>query len=66
VLDFIDDNRDKFMVQALGVLVSHWTKWEAGKIMDVFMAALQDVNYDELMQQIREEIIDNPRSKLYA
>jgi len=61
-----DNNRDEFMVRALGVLVSHWTRWDAGKIMDVFMAALQDVNYDGLMEQIQTEIIDNPRSKLYA
>ena len=54
------------MIQALGILVSHWTRWDAGKIMDVFMAALQDVNYDGLMEQIQTEIIDNPRSKLYA
>ena len=61
-----DNNRDEFMIQALGILVSHWTRWDAGKIMDVFMAALQDVNYDGLMEQIQTEIIDNPRSKLYA
>jgi hypothetical protein len=61
-----DNNRDEFMVRALGVLVSHWTRWDAGKIMDVFMAALQDVNYDGLMEQIQTEIIDNPRSKLYT
>ena len=61
-----DNNRDEFMIQALGILVSHWTRWDAGKIMDVFMAALQDVNYDGLMEQIQTEIIDNPRSKLYT
>ena len=61
-----DNNRDEFMIQALGILVSHWTRCDAGKIMDVFMAALQDVNYDGLMEQIQTEIIDNPRSKLYA
>ena len=61
-----DNNRDEFMIQALGIFVSHWTRWDAGKIMDVFMAALQDVNYDCLMEQIQTEIIDNPRSKLYA
>ena len=61
-----DDNRDEFMAQALGILVSHWTKWDGSKIMGVFMAALEDANFHELMQQIQEEIIDNPKSKLYA
>ena len=30
-----DNNRDEFMIQALGILVSHWTRWDAGKIMVV-------------------------------
>jgi len=61
-----DNNRDEFMIQALGILVSHWTRWDAGKIMDVFMAALEDANFHKLVEQIQTEIIDNPKSKLYA
>lgn len=61
-----DENKEHYMVKALGTLVSHWTEWDGGKIMDVFIAALEDANYKDLVEQIQEDIIDNQGSKLYV
>lgn len=61
-----DSNKDEYMVEALGVLVSNWTERDGSKIMDVFIAALEDANFHELAEQIRVDVIDNQGSKLYV
>lgn len=37
--------KERLNEEAMGLAISHWTKWDGYKIMRVFASALEDANF---------------------
>jgi hypothetical protein len=53
-LECFNNPADEQDTEALGVLISQWSKWNGQKIIEAFLSALEDANYATLNRQIRE------------
>jgi hypothetical protein len=40
--------------EALGVIVAQWAEWDGNKIIEAFLAALEDANFHTEREQIEE------------